>query len=443
MLLGTGTMAYLIPNSEYLSAWQTSKFIGQPEYYYIIYCVLVFCAGAALVSLCAPKVNPLPGSAVISKLRLPWRALWVTFYLSGILILIAYAIWLKTLLGSGLSISDLSAGLGGEAGASYDIRAEGDTIPGVTTFVQLEMGMFILGCILIFRFGWRKTFFTVLVPLGVIFFVAILRSKLWAERLALIEIGIPVLVLSARLGIPGGMGWAKRVLLAACPIVAPFIIFLFFAAAEYSRSWLTYYQYRQDSYLNFVFLRFIGYYATALNNGAAFVRVMHHYPIPFHTLDWFWRFPPVRSIFPYKAIANAEPWDDYHDLLVQMANPEFNNPSGVFVVRLDYGYWGGLFAWFGFGIVAMLLYRSFLKGSFSGLLLYPFFFIGLLESPRVFYWAAARGLPTWALLFAFLLLRLFWLNVQKARPVRQGLFRLSPIRKIGFRPAANIRRRMN
>ncbi len=279
------------------------------------------------------------------------------------------------------------------------------------------MGFLIIGLILAFRFGWKRNFLAFLCPLLLVLMIAWVRSKLWSERLAVLELLIPAVVLTLRLCRSENWNIWRRFLTAAAPIAGPPLLFLFFSISEYSRSWSGFYSETQDSFLLFSFMRLTGYYATALNNGAASVEILHHYNIPFHSLDWFWRFPLVKAWMPYESIANSEPWNDYGNMLMKVANPEFNNPSGIFVVRLDYGYTGGLFAWFALGIISMLLYRSFVKGNLSGLLLYPFFFIGLLESPRILYWSLSRCFPTWALLFFVLLLALFTSQVVRRRPI--------------------------
>jgi hypothetical protein len=398
--------------------------VGNPEFLYIVFVVMAFDGGGLLVTLGFGRVKYLESDKLLQGLRIPWNALRILFYGSGVVILLAYLIWLKLLLSGGLSIANIAAGLNGAEGASYDIRTEGETLPGVTTLVQMEMGFVILGLILAFKFGFKRSVFRYYAPMLIVLVVAYLRSKLWSERLAVMEIMIPAIVLCFRLASTERWKLWQRVFTAAAPLAAPPLVFAFFSVAEYSRSWLSYYSQTQSSFLMFSFMRLTGYYVTALNNGAALVELMHHYSVPFHTLDWFWRFPIIKALFPYKAIANAEPWDDYHELLTRLANPEFNNPSGVFVVRLDYGYTGGLFAWFAIGVVAMLLYRSFVKGKLAGLLLYPFFFIGLLESPRILYWPLSRCFPTWVLLLFFLALTVFTSQAIRKRPtIREGLIR--------------------
>ena len=206
----------------------------------------------------------------------------------------------------------------------------------------------------------------------------------------------------------------------------------FFSAAEYSRSWVNFYQYQSDqtSFFFFTFTRLVGYYVTALNNGACFVQTIGHFQVPFHSLEWFWKFPPVREFYPYPGSMDREPLDGYQDILKSKLNLELNNPSGVFVLQLDWGYLGGIVAWCVVGAVAMLLYRLFQRGSLAGLFIYPLFYVGLLESPRILYWTASRSFPSWVMLFALVVVVVL---------ARRGDWRkrrsLPSVRRAGLDPA--------
>jgi oligosaccharide repeat unit polymerase len=364
---------------------------------------------------------------LLERLRLPWRSLRATFYISFVVILVAYAIWLLILMKHGVSLNILASGLEGDAGAGDQIKNPDETIPGVTTLTQMAAGFVLLGLILINKFGWKNSLYTVITPMVVLLGITWIRSKLWSERLAVLELLIPFVVLGARIG--GFEKWKpwKRKFIAATPFIAPLFLFIFFSIAEYSRSWLGYYSGRQDSFILFSFLRLTGYYVTALNNGALLVQTIHHYDVPFQTLQWFWKFPFINTLLPYERFGHLDPQSDYDEMLKNLANPELNNPSGIFVVRADYGYYGGICAWFAAGVVAMLLYRSFVKGNLAGLLLYPFFYIGMLDAPRVIYWGLGRGIPTWGLLFFILLLSLVASEtLRPTRKIREGIVRLNP-----------------
>ncbi len=129
MLLTTSVSAYLIPDSAYQLNWKTPKFLGLPEFLYIIYAVMAFSAGGILVAMISRRARYLDADTLFQRLYLPWNAVKFLFYTTFVIILIAYAVWLLLLLHSGLSLGSLAAALKGESGASFDIRDQGETLP--------------------------------------------------------------------------------------------------------------------------------------------------------------------------------------------------------------------------------------------------------------------------------------------------------------------------
>jgi len=404
MLLGTGISAYIIPSSDYVENWLAPKYFDIDSLYYIFFCVAGFVITGGIFHFAAGRFTPSPDAQIHTNPRLPWPVIWFLFYLCFGLSVFGYAAWLVASVAHGLSPSDILAAVHNAPGAVYVIRDKTETVPGVTTFTQLEMAMSLLGVLLGYRFGWRKNITRLVVPMAFVFILAALRAHFREERIAILEIIIPVTILALALARTSLWTARWRVVLALLPLAAPLGLYLFFSLAEYSRSWVNFYQDNgQDSFFWFTFSRLAGYYVTALNNGAAYVQTMGHhgnYGPPYFSLEWFWKFPVIKDVFSYASIAGFDPGTNYTDFLQQKLNPELNNPSGVFVLEIDYGFVGGIVAWCLLGAIASLLYRLFMSGSLAGLLLYPFFYIGLLESPRILYWTDSRSLPTWFLLFA-------------------------------------------
>ena len=429
MLLGTGVSAYIIPYADYVENWKTPKYLGAGDLEYIFLCVAGFVLSACFINVVSKRFTPSFTGNIKGNPRIPWPVLWFVFYACFVLSVLAYAIWFAMSMAHGLSISDILSAMRNDQGAIYTIRDKTDTLPGVTTLTQLEMGVVLLGTVLGFKFGWKKHARQLLVPLLIIFGLAFLRAHFREERTALLEIVIPLAILA--LGLAETSRWRAswRWFLALLPLAAPVVLYVFFAAAEYSRSWVNFYQDQGDSsFLWFSFTRLAGYYVTALNNGAAYVQSIGHYPVPYYSLEWLWKFPVIKDVFSYQTISGADPSADYEDILMQKLNPELNNPSGVFLVELDYGFIGGIVTWSILGIIAMFLYRSFLKGSLTGLLLYPFFYIGLLESPRILYWSDTRTLPTWLMLFALIGISAFtvvgdWRKRRSSHSIWEALLR--------------------
>ncbi|VWB60853.1 hypothetical protein BPS26883_02863 [Burkholderia pseudomultivorans] len=169
-----------------------------------------------------------------------------------------------------------------------------------------------------------------MVVLGVL---TLLRSFIFAERLALIEMMLPFALMVVRFRLGGRYSAVLRF----GPYAAIPLLFALFIANEYNRSWEAYYVNIYDNVFDFALERLGLYYSTALNNGAGIVSVLGwgsgH---PMFTFDWLVRFPVIGAIF--------QPWLDSTDsitvFLNSYADPEFNNPSGIFVHFYEWGWFG-------------------------------------------------------------------------------------------------------
>ena len=140
----------------------------------------------------------------------------------------------------------------------------------------------------------------------------------------------------------------------------------------------------------------------AHNNSAMLLEKGYRYPLPYGTLQFFWQFPPVKlSPLAFHVRENYDPDDHFARLLQLYANEELNNDGGLFQPVYDYGWLGYPFFWGGMGLLAGYLYRSYLGGRLTGLVLYPVFVVGILETPRLLYLTDQRIFPTLALLIGF------------------------------------------
>jgi hypothetical protein len=409
MLLGTGVSAYVIPNAEYIDNWKAPKFFNADSLLFIVLCVIGFVLSGVAVHIALGFAKPGPERRIEKDPQIPWPVLWFLFYACFVLTTLAYMIWLVSSMAHGLSLADIMAAAHSEQGAVYIIRDKTETVPGVTTFTQAEMAMGILGTLLGFRFGWRKNLLWVVAPMAFVFLLIFLRAHFREERIAIIEYVLPIVILAVALAKTSLWRPSRRLILGLLPLAAPLALYCFFSLAEYSRSWVNFYSGGDMNFFWFTFTRLAGYYVTALNNGAAYMQTVDYhnaYTLPFYSLEFFWKFPLIKDIFPYAELAGVDHRSDYDELLKQQLNPELNNTSGVFVVAVDYGYVGGILFWCLMGVVAVVLYRLFIKGMLPGLLGYPFFYIGLLESPRVLYWSDGRTLVTWGMLVLVSLLGL-------------------------------------
>ncbi|KWC05441.1 hypothetical protein WL44_24960 [Burkholderia ubonensis] len=169
--------------------------------------------------------------------------------------------------------------------------------------------------------------------------LTLLRSFIFAERLAVIEMALPCVLMIARFRRgPRRSAWASLAPFAAIPLLVGFFI-----ANEYNRSWETYYVNLYDNIVDFALERLGLYYSTALNNGAGILSVLGwgagH---PMFTFDWLIRFPGLGGLFQ----PLLDSGDSINVFLNGYADPEFNNPSGIFVHFYEWGWFGLLVAAF-------------------------------------------------------------------------------------------------
>jgi hypothetical protein len=234
--------------------------------------------------------------------------------------------------------------------------------------------------------------------------LAVLRAILNSERLALIELVVPTAILLVRVVVLPTKDylWMRRAGIVA-PIVAPLALAVVFGSFEYVRSW-HYYVDDFDSYPQFVVWRLSGYYTTAHNNAAMAIETGHYPPLPYFTLEPFWKFPGVESSpFGYQKLTGMDMPETYTAMLENFGNPELNNGGGLFQPMLDWGLPGSLIFWLGYGLLAGRLYQNYLRGNLSGLLIYPLVFHTLLDVPRVLVICNPRFTPAIAVLILVVL----------------------------------------
>lgn len=300
------------------------------------------------------------------------------------IVLTAYAIFLFPIVFNLQLLLDL---LHGSTTAMYGLRETLNRIPGVTTLMTLQS---VLATLLASYAGLTGRRLPRLYRrMAIVLVVAcLLRAWLWSERLALIELALPAMVVIwAR--IPPR--WRHRSFrpLAFAPMFGVPLLFAVFAIGEYFRSWQYYQHQFPGSFLEYIAIRFAGYYATALNNGAALCSLIDTQYLPTLTAEWFFKFP-LWQFVPEQARLSPFNVDDFLDAYM---NREFNNMSGIFIPIFDYGPYLGLLCWAVLGATSGALFNGFARGQIGGLLVYPTWFTGLVEILRVFYWSDPRFFP--------------------------------------------------
>lgn len=209
--------------------------------------------------------------------------------------------------------------------------------------------------------------------------LAILRGLLFSERLAFVELLVPM-----------GVVWLKfqkyRKIYAFIPFIGIGGLLLFFGLFEYFRSWSNWYvNHYEGTFVQFTIDRVIGYYTIAVNTESAVIQ--HSTPpyFPYYLMNWFTKVPLISNFWRYDSGIG------YHDLLTSYGSTEFNNPGGMLIGYKDFGVLGWLITLL-MGGISTKFYYKFKNNSLSGLIMFSIIILVLLELLRHFYFSGPRGL---------------------------------------------------
>lgn len=393
--------AIFLEERQYLENWRVHKFVDAEAATILFGAIAAYVVGH-WIGMFTYSRTPNRNSPNLSSLASNYRdsqvlanVLWSWFKVGMILTVFGYVVWIVSAVQHGVSLSlAVGAFTGAPPDSIYVLRAKAETVPGLSTCVQFGMATATLGSILLVS-GYGP-----LVKKSLIWLVILsaLRAFFNSERLALLEVIVPLFVIifafHPRL--------RRSKALALLPIAAGLVVFFFFALCESFRSWTNYYEKSDESLLMFAAMRIWGYYITAVNNGALAWHEMGQSTFPVYSLFWLWHFPGLGAIAPHCTDYVVSRFDLYSMYLVQEARVELNNLSGIFAFAMDFGMRGVLVFWVAAGFTVARLYRSFTSGAFTGVLLYPLVYVGLLEISRIPYWTAHRAFPSWVMLFVIL-----------------------------------------
>lgn len=265
-----------------------------------------------------------------------------------------------------------------------NVRDEISTMPPLTTLTQWGVAYAIVYAI---RRGQGRTAAWESAGLWLIILMALLRSIVWSERLALIEVLACYAVAMLAFHRFGSRRFRAAGL---APLAAPVLLYFVFTASEYFRSWAFYRNY-YDSIWTFAFERLTAYYAVASNNGIGLLAESTRWPTYDGSYVLQWAFPRPADAASNFELAAAQ--YDYDRFLLDFARPELNNPSGLFVIVYDVGYFGSALYFVVIGALIGMAYRAYRQQQIGGLLLYPVCVLFLVELLRFNYFAASRFLP--------------------------------------------------
>ena len=383
--------AEIVPDQTYRDLWRTPKYFDQHAFLLILLCLLFFGLGSLL-----PGLRPrgwLRCSRGQQRPELAVNALLWFYRVSLSLCMFGYLVWAGMALKRGITLSVFMALVSGGHSVSAELIREKylGNLTGITTATQFGVASAVLSAVIVVQHGWRP----VRLSLPLLFGAAIFRAMLNSERLAVIEIAIPFLAVFTQFIVIPYMSTRpllKKALL-GLPAGAVVVLYLLFSFFEYFRSWVTYYAGGDHPFWELTAYRLAGYYVTALNNGALILtRTGPPSYLPRLLVYFLWRIPFVSDV-TMLILGTPLPGEDYRNMLVQSANPEFNNPDGLLVPLFDLGTSGGLLYWLATGVLCALLHRSFRTGGTWGLCLYPVALLGLMDVTRGIYWTSGRAIP--------------------------------------------------
>lgn len=387
--------ALAIPEADYQFYWRMPKVFAARDLALCLWVVSAYSAGCVIaVMLDRALALPRAGGGAGAAMPRSWPSLTLLFHAGLVITAMAYAIWFALILkqtGPGILISVLK----GDEGAIYElIRLRKDAaITGVTSLTQTGIGVGLAGVFLGCQTGWRGVAW----QLAFLFFLTFMRAIFLAERLALLELALPGMLLWLCLR---GRMIRRRWIVQLAPVAGVAALYFLFTFSEYFRSWGYYSSQGETSLLWFTLARLSGYYVTSLNNGALLWQELGPLYFPYATLEWLWRFPVIGGPLRDLCGGSDAPAAAASVIVAEEGNPEFNNPTGIFVTFTDLGVPGAMVFWVFFGATVMLLYRACRRGSIAGLFAYPFVFMGLTDQIRIFYLTGGRTFAAWLFLIA-------------------------------------------
>lgn len=369
----------LIPDAAYLSLFNSQKQIDVAFFLASLIILLFFMLGCNF----SLSIHNKKSIYEISKItRYAGFAFILTMigYLSWIIIGVYRAGGLSSLVSMILLLLE-----GDKSIASYLKFTIFDTLPGLTTFTQFGIVYITLES---YNFALRKNHrIKLFLRIIIVFLFAFFRSIILSERLAIIELLIPFIVVQ----VSTNKNLFNKKWIRIIPILAPLIVVLFFGISEYFRSW-QYYKYTYDgSFIEFVVYRVMGYYITSVNNAAIYFKYQPISPGK-NTLVDIINFPFIGSYFQ-EAFRDFFPQKDHLKILSEYGTPEFNNLPYIGAILSDFGIVFGSIISFAFGVISNTLYRSFRSRNIIGMIVYPSYYVGLVEISRIYYWVNQRYFP--------------------------------------------------
>lgn len=426
VVLPTVILAASIADRAYRLSWGTPKYFTWASALVILQGVVIFMAASALPLLRTGRRResaPWPGmsTTVLDRLTAASGVLfWVT--------ILGYAVYGLVGVARGARPQMLLEALITQDTLGGELKDMFAPVSGVTTLTQVGIAYIVVATVILLHRRQDR----LRGRIALLAFLALFRAFFLSERLAILELVIPVVGLLA-CAVAGSPRESRRILVRWAPVILVPAALVVFGLFEYSRSWQFYQKTVGGSFVDFAIDRFSGYYVTAYNNGQI-AMTWEHSPdrLPYRTLEGFWTAPVVQQLDLYERFSPGNS-DTFQTLLVLRGNPEFNNPCGVCDPFVDYGHAGAL-VWFALaGLLLGWIYRSFCNGKVWAVLVYPPMITGLFEMPRYLYWTQGRWIPALVALLA----TAWYATSGREPPDPEPAMAFAADRPAANRPAAN------
>ena len=204
---------------------------------------------------------------------------------------------------NGLTPANLVKALAGQGIESGEVKSQLGKIPGITSLTQVGIAFVVVAMLVLSEHTDRK----LRRRLALTIILALVRSVLAAERLAVLELLIPAAAVLALRQMSVGRSRGRALARIAPAVLLPMVLVLF-GAFEYSRSWVFYRTHTSIAFPQFVVERFAGYYATAYNNGQ-FGLTYEAFPsrVPYNSIQALWTFPGASLLGGYRAHLASTP----------------------------------------------------------------------------------------------------------------------------------------
>lgn len=304
--------------------------------------------------------------------------------------LAGYGFWAAFALAQGASVDHVRAILDFREGSVGALKRVSAPVAGFTTLTQFAAIAVSLRYFLM-RLGFRENRYEVYLILT----FSVARAFFLGERLALIEVAVPMILLTVI--VSGVRREASRNVLVRTllPVLGVPALWSLFAVFEYSRSWLYYRATTDKTFVEYITDRLVGYYATAINNSSLYHLSVSGRPHdPVFSFTALWDSPVISQMLGHGTFAGIEIRKWWASTLELNANPEFNNAGTFLVVDADLGTIFAFLFWLGLGAFIGLSYVNMKRGRIEWMLTYLVSFIGILELLRIIYWVQGRFVPT-------------------------------------------------